>query len=318
MDVSFLGTVAGTLLGPQYIVLYVFVASTLYVHFRGQVRFPLLRQFFNHSTLLAPYNSLMYLFSAVPPKPILNPGDFPELRTLQENWQTIRAEALQLFEEGYIREALQNNDIGFNSFFKRGWKRFYLKWYDQPLPSAQALCPKTVALLEATPSVNGAMIALLSPRSHLNPHRDPFAGSLRYHLGLVTANSDDCYISVDGNRYAWRDGEGLMFDETYIHSVENNTDVTRLVLLCDIERPLRTRLIAGLNRWINRHIIKASATQNLETEPVGWLNRFYARGYYPVAQRFQRQVRRLKQANRTAYNILKYALVIGLLVLIFY
>lgn len=76
------------------------------------------------------------------------------------------------------------------------------------------------------------------------------AGSLRYHLGLVTANRDACFISVDGNRYYWRDGEGLLFDETYIHFVENNTDETRLVLLCDVERPLRTRIMTGLNRWI--------------------------------------------------------------------
>ena len=48
-------------------------------------------------------------------------------------------EALKLYDEGYIRVALDNNDIGFNSFFKRGWKRFYLKWYGDFLPSASAL-----------------------------------------------------------------------------------------------------------------------------------------------------------------------------------
>jgi len=305
-------------LEPRYIVLYVFLLASLYVHLRGRVRFKFLRQLFNHSTLLAPYNSLMYLFSAVPPQPILDTARFPELEKLRENWQTIRDEALRLTEEGYVRAALDNNDIGFNSFFKRGWKRFYVKWYDQPLPSANALCPKTVAILEAVPSVNGAMFALLSPRSHLNPHRDPYAGSLRYHLGLVTANSEECFISVDGNRHCWRDGEGLLFDETYIHFVENNTDVTRIVLLCDIERPLRVRVIARLNRWVNRHIIKASATQNLESEPVGWLNRFYAHSYHPLAARVNALAARLKHANRTVYSITKYALVLGILFLLFF
>jgi beta-hydroxylase len=33
------------------------------------------------------------------------------------------------------------------------------------------------------------MFALLPGGSHLNPHRDPFGGSLRYHLGLSTPNS---------------------------------------------------------------------------------------------------------------------------------
>src|SRR3954468_19007251 len=135
-------------LAPKYWILAAFLASVLYVHLRGRVRFSFVRQLFNHSSLLAPYNALMYLFSAVPRKPLLTEQDFPELKPLSANWQMMREEALKLNDEGYIRAALHNNDIGFNSFFKRGWKRFYLKWYDQPLPSAESLCPQTVALLK--------------------------------------------------------------------------------------------------------------------------------------------------------------------------
>ncbi len=91
------------------------------------------------------------------------------------------------------------------------------------------------------------MFALLDPRSHLNPHRDPFAGSMRYHLGLSTPNADTCFMSVDGERYFWKDGEAVLFDETYIHSVENNTDETRIILLCDIERPLTVGFMRAIN-----------------------------------------------------------------------
>ncbi|HEV7801469.1 MAG TPA: aspartyl/asparaginyl beta-hydroxylase domain-containing protein, partial [Burkholderiales bacterium] len=158
---------------------------------------------------------------------------------------------------------------------------------------------------------------LLSPHSTLNPHRDPFAGSLRYHLGLVTANSDKCWISVDGERYWWKDGEAVLFDETYIHSVENNTDVTRIILLCDIERPLHFRALQAVNRWVSRHIVTASATQNLENEPVGALNRFYSRVYHPIAARINGAAGRLKQRNRPLYRTLQYGIVLGLAYLIF-
>ncbi len=302
---------------PKYLILAAFLGSVLYVHLRGKVRFSFVRQLFNHSSLLAPYNALMYLFSAVPAKPLMTERELPELAPLSANWQMMREEALKLYDDGYIRTALNNNDIGFNSFFKRGWKRFYLKWYDQPLASAQALCPRTVALLGEIPIVKGAMFALLSPNSNLNPHRDPFAGSIRYHLGLVTANSDKCWISVDGERYWWKDGEAVLFDETYIHSVENNTDVTRIILLCDIERPLRFRAMQVVNRWVSRHIVTASATQNLENEPVGALNRFYSRVYHPVAARINSGARRLKQWNRPLYRTLQYGIVLGLAYLIF-
>jgi beta-hydroxylase len=131
---------------------------------------------------------------------------------------------------------------------RTGWKRFYVKWYDAPLPSAKALCPRTVDLVQSIPSVNAAMFALLPPGGKLSAHRDPFASSLRYHLGLVTPNSEACRIFVDGESYSWRDGEAVMFDETFIHRAENKTDVTRVILFCDIERPLSSRIMTWLNR----------------------------------------------------------------------
>src|SRR5262249_3765065 len=152
-----------TLLAPKFIVVYAFVASALYVHWRGRVRHTFVRQLKDHSTIFAPYNALMYLFSAVPSKPFIDVRKLPELSKLRENWQVMREEALGLMGEGKIRAATGHNDLGFNSFFKEGWKRFYLTWYGEPLPSAQALCPKTVALLKSVPSINGAMFALLPP-----------------------------------------------------------------------------------------------------------------------------------------------------------
>ena len=243
-------------LAPKFIVLYVFFGSMMYVHLRGRVRHKFYRQLTDHSTFLAPYNALMYMFSAVPVRPFVDVKAFPELTPLTENWKTIRDEALKLFDDGHIRAAAGYTDLGFNSFFRRGWKRFYVKWYDEPLPSAKALCPKTVELVQKIPNVNGAMFALLPPGGDLGKHRDPFAGSLRYHLGLVTPNADSCKIWVDGEPYHWKDGEAVMFDETYIHWAENKSNVTRLILFCDVERPLRSRIMQKINHWFEASMSK--------------------------------------------------------------
>jgi beta-hydroxylase len=300
------------LLAPKFIVVYVVAASALYVHFRGRDRHTLIRQLKDHSTLMAPYNALMYLFSAVPAGPFVDVGRVPELSRLRDNWQVMRDEALALTGEGQIRAATGHNDLGFNSFFKEGWKRFYLKWYGAPLPSAQALCPKTVALLESLPSVNAAMFALLPPGGKLNRHRDPFAGSLRYHLGLSTPNSDACRIFIDGEPYSWRDGQDVLFDETFIHSAENKTDVTRIILFCDVERPLRTRSMTAFNRWVARHIMRGSSTQNVDTEEVGAFNRIYA-----MLGSGSDFLTGLKRRNRTLFRTVKYALIAALVYWIF-
>jgi len=300
------------LLAPKFLVLYVFLLSSLHVHFRGRARLPLLRQIGNHSTLMAPYNVLMYAFSAVPARPYLDLRHFPELARLRDNWETIRTEAQALLDDGSITAARNHADIGFNSFFQRGWKRFYLKWYDAPPPSALALCPRTVALLESIPSINAALFTFLPARSRLNEHRDPSAASLRYQLGLVTPNSDQCFIDVDGERYSWRDGGDVLFDETYLHFVENNTDQTRLVLLCDVERPLHGAPVRALNRLFERFVLRAAATRNDASEHVGWINR----AYQPVGV-VKGWLERAKRANKKGFNACKYALIGGALVWIY-
>ncbi len=301
------------LLAPKYFILAIFIGTGLYIHFRGRVKHKLFRQLTDHSTVMAPYNTLMYLFSTVPADPYADVKNFPELKPLKDNWEMIRDEGMKLFDEGYIRAAAKYNDVGFNSFFRTGWKRFYLKWYDDFLPSAKMLCPKTAALVASIPSVNAAMFTLLPPGSRLVSHRDPFAGSLRYHLGLLTPNSDQCHIVVDGESYAWRDGEDVMFDETYIHYAENQTDQTRLILLCDIERPLSNSFMRAFNRMIGWRMIRGAATQNVEGEHVGILNKIFAYAY---------QVRlvgkRIKVWNKTAYYIIKWLLLGGLFYAIFF
>ena len=97
-------------LAPKFLVLYVFFASMMYVHLRGRVRHRFYRQLTDHSTFMAPYNALMYMFSAVPNKPYVDVNRFPELKPLTESWKTIRDEALKLFDEGHIRAAAGYTD----------------------------------------------------------------------------------------------------------------------------------------------------------------------------------------------------------------
>ena len=282
-----------------------YLACVLYVHWRGRERLKFGRQLVDHSGLFAPYNILMYAFSGVRSTPILDRNSFPHLDAVRDAWPTIRAEALRLFDEGFIRAAEKHNDASFGSFFKEGWKRFYLTWYGEPLPSAQALCPKTVAIVSAVPQVKAAMFALLPAGAKLNPHRDPFAGSLRYHLGLATPNSDECRIFIDGELYAWRDGEDIVFDETFVHWAENRTRQTRVILFCDIERPLRHAWMRTLNRHVGRVLGGATATQNVANERVGAVNRLNE-----FAHRVGMQRKRFKRASPLGYRLTRVVLIV--------
>lgn len=294
-------------------ILLLFVVCGIAVHLRGKVRHRVSRQLLDHSTFMGPINCFMYLFSGVPNKPYLSLDLFPDLKLFQDHWQDIRVEAEQLFNAGHIKISDKYNDAGFNSFFKSGWKRFYLKWYDASLPSAAALCPVTSALVAKVPSVKAAMFTALPPGSRLPRHRDPYGGSLRYHLGLVTPNSPDCYIDVDGQTYYWRDGQAVVFDETFIHLAENKTDVNRIILFIDVARPMRYRWAQAVNRVVGTFMLKAAASPNQAGDSTGGINRIFG-GVYAV-RRFGKA---LKKKNKPLYYLSKWALVIAILAAIFW
>ena len=299
-------------LGMGFYILLIYIVSVVYIHYRGQIRYGPIRQMMTHTNLIAPYNAFVYTTSLIPNKPVLEVDDFPELRILRENWKTIRDEALSLADHGHISASTGINDLGFNSFFRTGWKRFYLKWYDDFHPSAVDLCPKTVEILKSTPSVNAAMFTSLPAGAKLSAHRDPFAGSVRYHLGLSTPNDDSCFINIDGINYSWRDGKDILFDETYIHYAKNDTDYQRIILFCDVQRPLRFRFADNINRFVSNKLIKASTTQNQPGEHIGYLNRVFGQFY-----KLRLAAKKVKKWNRPVYKIIKFTLFFSLIYLIF-
>lgn len=294
-------------LGMLFIVLFV-IGSLYYAYkLRGQVRWESLSEYLRKGwPIFTPFNSLLYLFSQKRAlAPILNTQDFPELKLIEDNWQVIRDEAKQLLDNKYFEKTTQEGsaasyDIGFRTFFKYGWSKFYLTWYGNRINSAEQLCPKTVALLKQVPSVNGAMFSYLPAGSQLTRHLDPLACSLRYHLGLVTPNTDNCFINVDNQVHSWRDGKPLLFDETYLHFVKNNTDQGRLILMCDVDRPMN--FLGSIINFFYKGLAKLTTVPNLEGDKQGLANRIFST-LSPIIARSKK----LKTTNRPLYLLVKYS-----------
>ncbi|MVN92910.1 aspartyl/asparaginyl beta-hydroxylase domain-containing protein [Mucilaginibacter aquatilis] len=297
----------------KFFILFSFIIATVIVHYRGRVRYKFFRQFADHSTFMAPINVPMYALSKVENRPYISTAHFPQLSVLKENWQTIRDEAILLEREELIKGSDTFNDAGFNSFFRRGWKRFYLKWYGDFHPSAKKYCPKTVELLKNTPNIKAAMFAVLPAGSQLMQHRDPYAGSLRYHLGLITPNSEQCHIVVDGQSYAWKDGDDVLFDETYIHHAENQTNIDRLILFCDVERPVKTIFGRAWNNFFGWFVMASASSPNMGDDKTGNINKAFKYVYS-----IRLVGKRLKAYNERLYYVVKYILFAAILYALFF
>jgi hypothetical protein len=68
-----------------------------------------------------------------------------------------------------------------------------------------------------------AMFSILQPGKHLPPHRGPYKGLLRVHLGIdVPVAADASWIEVGGTRLHWQEGKIVVFDDTFVHHAAND------------------------------------------------------------------------------------------------
>jgi len=298
-----------------FIVLALYVCASMFFVYRlrGNVRFESFRRYLRKGWFIfAPFNCWLYLFTqkraAVP---IMDIKDFKELDPIKDNWEVIRDEAVNLKSQGFFEKtkdpaSVSFYDIGFRTFYKYGWGKFYLQWYGYTHKSAQDLCPKTVEVLSKVPSVKGALFSFLPAGSQLTPHSDPSASSLRYHLGLDVPASDKAYINVDGVSYSWRNGEAFLFDETYLHFAKNETDKDRLILMCEIERPMS--FPGRMVNFFYQLALRFGVVPNQPGDEEGLINRIFS-SMDPIIVK----VRTYKESNPLLYEIVWGAIRLALL-----
>ena len=155
-------------------VLLVFIASALHAHLRGKVRFGWVRALTDSRVLIALSTLMVVVFEGGQPA-LPDPQRLSRAESAAENWQTIRETAATRWY-GRIRGRRWLHRHGLQLVFHApAGRRFYLKWYGTDMPSAQQMCPKTVALLNQIPT-SAAMFASLPPGATLVRHRDPYAG----------------------------------------------------------------------------------------------------------------------------------------------
>ena len=164
--------------------------------------------------LNAPSNILYSAISKIPCEPVFHPKYIfhflPELQIIQNNWKVIHKE-YQLIKnklkpikgETYFEDDIIKTDK---------WERFYIKWYSDISKEVIQQLPKTTKLLNQCQNIQLAMFSVMKPGTIVYPHRGPYRGSLRVHLGLECPSIEEgCYIKIDDIKYGWKDGEFLIF-----------------------------------------------------------------------------------------------------------
>ena len=204
-------------------------------------------------SLLGPVNRLFDLHTGGPRRPVFY--DIaqvrPELAELRRQFPAIRQELLSLLDN---TEAPRCHEVDrMQSYISettdKDWRVFYLYLIGEKPEANRGRCPVTCAALDRVPGVFQALFSILDPGKSIPAHEGPYRGYLRYHLGLIVPEQDPPQIRIKDQIYTWREGEDVLFDDTWEHEVTNHSKGRRVVLIVDIRRPMPLPLTA-LNRFV--------------------------------------------------------------------
>ena len=162
---------------------------------------------------------------------------FPASRKLDYQFDQIKAEVTKLVESRGIHTYGEIDPLRAAEVLT-DWKLYYAYMLGEANPMAYRDCPTFLDFAERTPSVVNAIIAILEPGVTLKAHEGPYAGILRYHLPLTVPENNPPRLRVELEMHTWKEGEGILIDDTFEHEVYNESDGQRIMLIVDIRRPV--------------------------------------------------------------------------------
>lgn len=168
-------------------------------------------------------------------------ASFPWAAGVEREWRAIRDELVSVLERKAELPNVQDLTADAATISRdAGWKIFPFTAYGVRSQLNIERCPETWRIVRRIPGLRTAMFSILDPGKHIPPHRGPYNGVLRLHLGLVVPEPHDRVgIRIGSDRREWQEGRVLIFDDAYEHEAWNETEKIRAVLFVDFEKPLR-------------------------------------------------------------------------------
>eukprot|EP00937_MAST-01D_sp_MAST-1D-sp2_P002414 g2414.t1 len=194
---------------------------------------------------------------------------------LRAEWRPIRDELYAWEARGWRTPGFHEIDpIQVQQAPHRAWKTLLLKFYGRETSNA-AHFPRTMAALRAT-SATTAMFSILEAGRGLEVHRGDLKALWRYHLALevpppsanATEQTEPLELLIAEKLFypsgsptfkslPWSEGQDMLFDDTFMHSVVNaRRSGRRVVLFLDVPRDDCGWVINHALTFALNHVIK--------------------------------------------------------------
>ena len=188
---------------------------------------------------------------------------FPELRRIDESYDAIRAELLPVLprlDELPRYHEVDEGQAEISAEGDRDWRVLFVHMHgaEASLPNRD-LFPRTTAAIARVPDTLQAFFSILEPGKSVPAHNGPYFGYLRYHTAFVVPLGEPPRLRVNRDLYTWKEGESVLFDDSWEHEVINESDSVRVVLILDFMRPLPPHL--ALLNWAVRGLAGLSVSR---------------------------------------------------------
>ncbi len=195
--------------------------------------------------VLRSFDALLSAFA--PNKAVIDPDVLPELKNLIDHQQEIIEEYRHLIQSQSIQNIKDFYTLDNDVIADDNWKAFPLVLFGFKFVSNAQKCPLTFRLISEIPGCSAAMFSVLGPNKTIPPHSGIYKGIMRCLFTLKAPSTGKCWIKIEEEVIDFIDGKLILFDETAIHEVHNQSNENRIVLYLDIDRKLPFFL-----NWLNK------------------------------------------------------------------
>lgn len=177
-------------------------------------------------------------------KPWHDKGAFRFCALLEANFPRIKAELMALKAEPAAFGKVGGRAVHDSSLVTAGeWREFALFGNQRKFIENCQRCPVTTWCMEQVPEAielamaggGETLFSVLKPGTHLRPHCGSTNARLTCHLGMVIP--DGCWIRCGKEKRVWKEGECLVFDDSWEHEVLHQGSADRIVLLINFWHP---------------------------------------------------------------------------------
>lgn len=177
---------------------------------------------------------------------------FEWAKILEDNWNIIRDEMEDVIN-GTQEIKLSSPNPPYLSN-PTAWKNIYFWNFMWQYHKNCKKYPKTFKLLKSIPQLTFAEFTVLEAHSQILPHIGETNTTIRGHLGIkIPAGLPTMGIRVGDEERGWEEGKVVLFSDCHRHTVWNNSNERRFVLVFDITRDE----FIQHKQWVNAQSLSA-------------------------------------------------------------